>query len=136
MQERKKAVQGRLVVFRETGTRAQLIAAFNAWPKSTFGELSTLQHEHNQDATWAESFFWQSRGAQQLTVLEVERRLQAHAEEGAYLQGLHQELVVRQAAAEEAAQLAAERAWQPELADKREELARLAVELAELEGQR
>lgn len=132
-QTNKKSIQARLVTFRETGGRAVFIDEFNALRKSCFGELSKLQHEHKQDSRWAESFFMQ-RANSQLTILDVERQLAAHAEEGAYLQALHQELIAKQEAAEEAARLAEERAKQADIAGKREQLARLAAELAALEG--
>lgn len=40
---RKKAVEARMTVFRETGTRPQLVAEFNALRKSIHGELSKLE---------------------------------------------------------------------------------------------
>lgn len=134
-QTNKKAVKARLVTFRETGTRAELITEFNGLRKSCFGKLSKLQHEHNLPTGWAESFFRQNSGSRKLTLLEVERRIAANAEEGAYLEALYQQLTAEQAAAEEAARQAEERARQAEIASKRELLARLQAELAELEGE-
>lgn len=132
---KQQSARARRVMFRETGTRFQVIGQFNALRKSTLGELSKLQHDNNRDSGWAESFFRSSRTSQEMTVLAVEQRMEAHAEEGAYLHRLHQELLARQEAAEESARLAEERARQAELTDKRAQLAALQAEITELEDE-
>lgn len=132
----KKGAEGAQSDFAQSGDRAQMIDAYNALRKSTFGKLGEIQHQNPQLPTnFPDTFFLHEmrKRDDKLSAEQIQGKIDAMKEDLATWQKKLEKAQAReQAEADEKAQQAAAAAA---LADKRKQAEALAAEIKKLEGE-
>lgn len=119
--------------FRTMGTRAKLIQKYNALRKAIYGKLGEIQHAHNLDSGWAESFFRSGSSGERVTLSVLDRRIAAVEATLASLKKQREELAEREESAAKAKADAERAAKKARLEGLRKAQAELEAEAAKLE---
>lgn len=130
----KKAAEEAQADFWSTGDRAQMVDAYNALRKATFGKLGEIQHQNPQlPANFPDAFFLHEirKRDDKLSADQIQEKIDALREDlAAWQKKLEKAQAREQAEAESKTEQAAKTAA---LADKRKQAEALAAEIKKLE---
>jgi hypothetical protein len=134
----KRAAEAAARAFELTGERAQLVDAYNALRKETYGALGKLRHQHpGLPADFADSFFRheKNRGLRRKSPEELKARIDALAAQKAALEKKLKEALELETARSDAKRAAEQEQKQAALAARRREKEALDAAIAKMEGE-
>jgi hypothetical protein len=132
----KATAENALLVFKTTGERAQVIEAYNALRKVTYGELGKIKHEHPElPNDFADTFFRHEskRNDDKLSPEQLQMKIDSLAAQMAVLEQKRQAILDKQKADAEAKVLADQKQRQAALDAKKKEMEDLASTIKKME---